>query len=64
MILHELQVAREVIKHGAKDDIERLLLVVDIEQVMHVRDPHFGREARINGAALGAFLVERLAREV
>ena len=58
MGLGELEVAGKVVNHGAEDNVQRLLLVVNIKQVMDVRDADLGGEARVNGAALGAFLVE------
>ena len=58
MRLRVRQVARQIVNHGAEDDVERLLLVMDVKQVVHVWDTHFGREAGIDGAALGAFLVK------
>ena len=60
MRLRVLHVARQVVNHGAEDDVERLLLVVHIEHVVHVRNAHLGGEAGVDGAALGAFLVKLL----
>ncbi len=34
--------------------------MVHVEQVVHVRDAELGREAGVDGAALGAFLVQLL----
>ena len=59
--LHLAQVAGKVVNHGAEDNIERLLLVVHVEQVVHVRNAYLGGEARIDGAALCAFFIELLA---
>ena len=61
MSLHVLHVTREIVDHGTENDVEWLLLVVNVQQVMDVRDPHLGRETRIDGPALGPFLVERFA---
>src|SRR6185437_5812514 len=49
------------INHGEENDVELLLGVDDVQQIVHVRNPNLRREAGINGAALGAFLVELLA---
>ena len=61
VVLHEFEVARQVVDHGAEDDVERLFLMVHVEQIVDVRDAHFGGKAGIDGAALCSFLVKRLA---
>ena len=61
VVLHELKVARQVVDHGTEDDVERLFFVVYIEQIVYVRDAYFGGKAGVDGAALCAFLVKRLA---
>ena len=55
-----VQVARQAVDHREEDVIERLLGVRAEQQVVHVRDAELGGEARVDGAALGAFLVELL----
>ena len=64
MSLGELEVAWKVVDHRAEDDVQRLLLVVHIEQVMYVRDADLGGETRVNGAALCSFLVEAFIRVI
>ena len=56
-------VAGEAIDNREEDVVERLLGVSVVEQVMHVRDAQLRREAGIDGAALGAFLVKLLGGE-
>ena len=60
MALRVDHVGRQIVDHREEDDVERLLLVVHVEQVVHVRNADLRGEARIDGAALGAFLVELL----
>ena len=54
--------AGQAVDHREEDDVERLLGVHLVQQVVHVRDAELGREARVDGAALGAFLIQLLAR--
>src|SRR6185312_10324749 len=56
--------ARQAIDHREENDIKRLLGVYPVQQVMHVRNPEFARETRIDRAALRAFLIKFLAGEV
>ena len=56
-----VQVAGQAIDHREEDDVERLLGVHVVEQVVDVRNAQLGGEARVDGAALGAFLVQLLA---
>ena len=58
------QIRRQIVDHGEEDHIQRLLLVVLVKQVVHVRDAHFGWEAGIDGAALGARFVKFLGGKV
>ena len=64
MALRIHQVRWQIVDHGEEDDVERLLFVVHVEQIVHVRDAHLGREAGIDRAALGAGFVKLLGREV
>ena len=59
--LHVRQRAGEAVDHREEDDVERLLGVRFVQQVVDVRDAEFAGEARVDGAALGAFLVHLLA---
>ena len=59
--LHRVQLAGQAIDHREEDDVQRLLGVHLVEQVVHVRNAQLGGEARVDGAALGAFLVQFLA---
>ena len=60
MALRVHHVGGQIVDHGEEDDVERLLLVVHVEQVVHVRDADLRREAGIDRAALGAGLVQLL----
>ena len=60
MALRVDHVRRQIVDHREEDDVERLLLVVHVEQVVHVRDADLGREAGVDRAALGAGLVKLL----
>ena len=51
----------QAIDHREEDDVQRLLGVHLVQQVMHVRNAQLRGEARVDGAALGAFLVQLLA---
>ena len=62
--LRLVQVAGEAIDHRKEDDVERLLGVHFVQQVVHVRNAQLRGEARVDGAALGAFLVQLLAGEI
>ena len=64
MALRIHDVRWQVIDHGEEDHIQRLLFVVHVEQIVHVRDAHLGREARIDGPALGPRFVKLLGRVV
>src|SRR5205807_9792074 len=52
MALRVHQVRRQVVDHGEEDHVQWLLLVVHIEDIVHVRDAHLRREASIDGSAL------------
>src|SRR5215471_7395334 len=59
--LHVAQRAGEAVDHRKEDDVERLLGVHPVEQVVDVGDAELAGETRVDGAALGAFLVQLLA---
>ena len=59
--LHALQIAGQAIDHREEDDVERLLRMDHVQQIVDVRNAELGRKARVDRAALGAFLVELLA---
>ena len=59
-----MQIGGQAVDHGEEDIVDRLLGVHDIQQIMHVRNAELGGEAWIDGAALGAFLIELLAGEI
>ena len=59
-----MQVGGEAVDHGEEDHVQRLLGVYREQQVVDVRNAQLRREARVDGAALGAFLIELLAGEV
>ena len=52
------------VDHGEEDRVQRLLLVLLEDQVVHVRDADLRREARIDGAAARAGAVHILAGEL
>ncbi len=64
MALRVDQVGLQIVDHREEDEVERLLLMVHVEQVVHVRDADLGREAGVDGAALGAGLVHLLGSVV
>ena len=64
MRLRVREVARKVINHGAKDYVERLLLVDHIEQIVDVRDADLGGEAGVDGASLGSLFIESFIGEI
>src|SRR5690242_4067473 len=59
--LHMAQRAGEAVDHREKDDVERLLGVDLVQQVVDVRNAELRREARVDGAALRAFLIQFFA---
>src|SRR5215813_3334313 len=58
------QRAGEAVDHREEDDVERLLGVHAVQQIVDVRNAELAREARVDGSALRAFLVQLLARVV
>src|ERR1017187_6783065 len=62
--LNVVQIGGEAIDHREENDVERLPGVHLVEQVVYVWNPQLGGEARVDGAALGAFLVQLLAGEI
>src|SRR6266545_2622336 len=58
------QFRRQRVDHREEDQVERLLLVMNVDQVVDVRNAHLRREAGVNRAALRAVLVKLLGRVV
>src|SRR5690242_17130604 len=46
--------------HWEEDGVERLLPMFFLDQVVNMRDPDLGREARVNGTPAGASAVQFL----